>query len=165
MGLNDSYATTRGQILLMDPIPPMSKVFSLMSQEEKHRAVGMEISQLDQSSVMAMAVNEDSTSKEFTKKDKPYCSHCKILGHTVNKCFKIDGYPPGYTPRSKHQASSAKVKQESSHKSASINALTDEQCHQLIDMLSNRLTTSASTPSSTVQMSTLHHMQQVFVVM
>ena len=34
MGLNDSYAQTRGQILMMEPLPPLSKVFSLVIQEE-----------------------------------------------------------------------------------------------------------------------------------
>ena len=33
MGLSDSYSNTRGQIMLMDPIPPMNKVFSLITQE------------------------------------------------------------------------------------------------------------------------------------
>ncbi len=32
MGLNDSYAHIRGQILLIDPMPPMNKVFSLLLQ-------------------------------------------------------------------------------------------------------------------------------------
>ena len=37
MGLNDTYATVRDQILLMDPIPSLSKVFSLLLQDEKQR--------------------------------------------------------------------------------------------------------------------------------
>ena len=35
MGLNDSLAHIRGQLLLLDPLPPINKVFSLVSQEEK----------------------------------------------------------------------------------------------------------------------------------
>ncbi|GMI68007.1 hypothetical protein like AT1G21280 [Hibiscus trionum] len=34
MGLNESYASIRAQILLMDPFPSMSKVFSWILQEE-----------------------------------------------------------------------------------------------------------------------------------
>ena len=41
MGLNETYATVRGQILLMDPVPPLSKVFSLILQDEKQRKVGV----------------------------------------------------------------------------------------------------------------------------
>lgn len=25
-----------------------------------------------------------------------YCDHCKMTGHTVNKCYKLHGYPPGH---------------------------------------------------------------------
>ena len=35
MGLNDSFFTVRAQILLMDPLPSINKVFSLIIQEEK----------------------------------------------------------------------------------------------------------------------------------
>ena len=34
-GLNDSFSQVRGQILLMDPLPHIEKVFSLISQEER----------------------------------------------------------------------------------------------------------------------------------
>ena len=39
MGLNDSFAKIKGQLLLLDPIPPINKVFSIVSQEERHRNV------------------------------------------------------------------------------------------------------------------------------
>ena len=35
MGLDESYAQIHGQILLMEPIPPINKVYSLVLQEEK----------------------------------------------------------------------------------------------------------------------------------
>lgn len=41
MGLNESYAQIRGQLLLMDPIPPINKVFSFISQEEHQRVVNL----------------------------------------------------------------------------------------------------------------------------
>lgn len=25
-----------------------------------------------------------------------FCTHCKISGHSVDKCFKIHGYPPNF---------------------------------------------------------------------
>lgn len=34
MGLNESYATLQAQILLMDPLPDITKVFPLIIQEE-----------------------------------------------------------------------------------------------------------------------------------
>ena len=35
MGLNETYVAVRGQILIMDHMPPLSKVFSLILQDEK----------------------------------------------------------------------------------------------------------------------------------
>lgn len=40
MGLNDIYEAVRGQILLMDPIPSLTKVFSLLVQDEKQKRIG-----------------------------------------------------------------------------------------------------------------------------
>ena len=34
-GLNDSYSTVRSQIMLMDPLPDIKKVFSMVAQHER----------------------------------------------------------------------------------------------------------------------------------
>lgn len=36
-GLNNSYSHTRGQIPMIDPLPGINKVFSLVLQEEQRR--------------------------------------------------------------------------------------------------------------------------------
>jgi hypothetical protein len=41
MGLNESFSHIRGQILLMEPLPPINKVFSLVIQEENQRKIFM----------------------------------------------------------------------------------------------------------------------------
>lgn len=40
MGLNESYTNVRTQILLMNPLPTINKVFSLVIQEERQRTAG-----------------------------------------------------------------------------------------------------------------------------
>ena len=40
MGLNDSYSQIKGQILLMEPLPSINKVYSSLIQEERQRNVG-----------------------------------------------------------------------------------------------------------------------------
>ena len=37
MGLNESFSQVRTQVLLIDPIPSLSKVYSLLIQEETQR--------------------------------------------------------------------------------------------------------------------------------
>ncbi|XP_073278740.1 uncharacterized protein [Primulina huaijiensis] len=39
MGLNESYLHIRSQILMMTPLPSVGQAFSLISQEESHRAI------------------------------------------------------------------------------------------------------------------------------
>ena len=56
MGLNDSFGQVRGQLLLMDPIPHINKVFSLVSQEERQRSVGHEGLATDSGNGMAFAI-------------------------------------------------------------------------------------------------------------
>lgn len=95
MGLNDSYAHVRGQILLMDPLPPINKVFSLISQEERQRRIGSpHPSNTESTNSVAFATKFDrrvstNSSKHGQKKDRPYCTYCKYQGHTIEKCYKL----------------------------------------------------------------------------
>ena len=99
MGLNDSYQQIRGQILLMEPLPSISKVFSLISQEERQCSIGSGStgSETQLAFTVKGANKGGSDAKPRSgKKDRPTCSHCGLLGHTKDKCYKIHGYPPHY---------------------------------------------------------------------
>ncbi|KAL6328799.1 hypothetical protein AAG906_003816 [Vitis piasezkii] len=66
------------------------------------------------------------------KKDRPTCSHCGILGHTVDKCYKLYGYPPRYKFKSKNPRAKAQANQTSSRTteaSATLIALLSSQLH------------------------------------
>lgn len=85
-------------VLLMDPVPHINKMYGLVSQEEKHRSIqSHERGHHDLSNCMALAVNQDHYKKNFKKeKDKSLCAHCKMIGHTMDKCYKLHGYSPGH---------------------------------------------------------------------
>jgi len=38
-GLNESFSVVKTQILLMDPLPPINKVYSLVVQEESQNSL------------------------------------------------------------------------------------------------------------------------------
>ena len=59
MGLNDSYGNLIGQILLIEPFPSLSKVCSLVLQEEKRRNIGNIVNVVQQVDVVAMYVNNN----------------------------------------------------------------------------------------------------------
>ncbi|XP_025692771.1 uncharacterized protein [Arachis hypogaea] len=97
-GLDDSYAHIRGQILLMEPLPSINKVLSLVVQEEKHRAIGAP-SPPTQLAFLARNQHvppQSGRGRENAKKVRPLCSHCSILGYTIDKCFKFHGFLPNY---------------------------------------------------------------------
>lgn len=98
MGLNDSYSQLRGQILVMKPIPSITECFALLVQEEKQREVsGVAATPESQLAFAIQAlVNANVKPKGGKKKDRPIYSHCSLVGHTKEKCYKIIGYPPGY---------------------------------------------------------------------
>ena len=39
MGLNDDYNTIRGNILMMNPLPSIDQVYSMLIQEDKQREI------------------------------------------------------------------------------------------------------------------------------
>ncbi|KAL6311931.1 hypothetical protein AAG906_013204 [Vitis piasezkii] len=147
MGLNDSYAQIRGQILMMDPLPAINKVFSLVIQEERHRTVGYSYSGSHNSDPMTFGSNSNaptgSSGGSKTRRDRITCSHCGFQGHTKDKCYKLVGYPPGWKFKNKGPNSSSMA--NNSEVLESLNA-----CQQLIQLLTNQLSSpsSASTENS-----------------
>ncbi|GMJ09012.1 hypothetical protein HRI_004570400 [Hibiscus trionum] len=139
MGLNDSFSHAGGQILLMDHLPSITRVFSLITQEESQRTI--RLSNPVTEARFAVKVNHNA------RKGSPRCSYCSLIGHTKDKCFKLHGYPPSYNNRNKKphvvhtNAVIENLSQDSQHNS-SLNAITNDsltpqQCQQLIAMLSN----------------------------
>ncbi|XP_035544643.1 uncharacterized protein LOC118348024 [Juglans regia] len=93
LALNDSFATLRTQILAMDPLPPISKVFSILFQEDQQRLLNLRSSS---SETLAMVVRTTGRPKSPLK-----CTVCGRDGHTCDHCLTIVGYPPGQEPRTK----------------------------------------------------------------
>jgi hypothetical protein len=56
MGLNDTYSAVRGQILLMQPLPNIRKIYSLLLQEEKQR----KLTEANDSPIHAMNVKRNT---------------------------------------------------------------------------------------------------------
>lgn len=161
MSLNESYAQIRGQLLLMDPLLPINKVFSLISQEEKQKQVGSQhISGTDPSNSMAFhakheALNATPRMHKQQRKDRPFCTHCKSHGHTMEKYYKLHGFPPGFRHKHKfHVDSNAlAITNQTSHDSSYdttnnkdtidvtkfFQHLDKTQCHNLLSLLSSHL--------------------------
>ncbi|XLR21984.1 hypothetical protein S83_049884, partial [Arachis hypogaea] len=84
-------------ILLSDPLSPIGKVFSLVFQEEKHRAFTSPSQHMTFAVKQSLRPTAPSGPKIKVRKDRPFCANCELLGHTEDKCYRLHGYPPGYS--------------------------------------------------------------------
>ena len=106
IGLNDSYSQTWSQILMMEPIPPLTKVFTLVLQEERQRSINQGLSFLLEFLVLGYSSQASTNahtgiSASKPKHERPQCTYCGFQRHIVDRCYKLHGYPPEYKPKSK----------------------------------------------------------------
>ncbi|KAG7600484.1 Retrotransposon Copia-like N-terminal [Arabidopsis suecica] len=110
MRLNESFAQTRRQILMMDPLPEFTKIYNFISQDEQQKVLTN--LPVPEAPVCQASVTY-SKQKSFHQqgKPRPLCTHCGLLGHTIARCYKLHGYPPGYKipPTSGYTAEKPKI--------------------------------------------------------
>uniref|UniRef100_A0A2N9I0J6 CCHC-type domain-containing protein n=1 Tax=Fagus sylvatica TaxID=28930 RepID=A0A2N9I0J6_FAGSY len=136
MGLNDSYGPTRSQILLMDPLPSVNRAYALILQEERQRNISHATPLPRSAALAAMGRPSQSNMKLSTRtKEKLKCNHCGREGHTMERCYKLHGYPTdsrNAKPKSRaHQVSSGDIVGSSGNL-----PFTPDQCQQLLSILS-----------------------------
>lgn len=78
-------------------MPPITNVFSLGLQDETQRHLVASSSSNADSQVAFVVRNASKQTPKPTngKKERPLCTHCGMLGHTIEKCYKIHAYPQG----------------------------------------------------------------------
>ncbi|KAG6676552.1 hypothetical protein I3842_15G157400 [Carya illinoinensis] len=179
VGLHDSYSAMRSQLLLQSPLPSMSKVFSLLLQEESQRsltnAVGIN---LDSHAMIAAQPSRQASTNgvRFTKpkgKTDVTCSHCGYSGHLADKCFQLIGYPPGWKgPRGKRSFLTSSggavprlpiannVSCLEQNPSISNMIFSQEQIQNLLT-LANSLSNSNITPTATANVASTSGSQQM----
>jgi hypothetical protein len=94
----------------MEPLPAISKVLFLVSQQERqfhklHNEVPNALSFANASS--SQVSQKSSQQKQFSGNNSyKLCSHCKRKGHTQDVCYKLHGFPQGFNfknPKYKHR--------------------------------------------------------------
>ncbi|XP_057744701.1 uncharacterized protein LOC130962513 [Arachis stenosperma] len=108
-GLNDQYSRMRSQVMLMEPLPSINVVFSLLTQQERQaHSLG------PTSHIMPYFATPSNTSEaqygrgrgrgrggrsQATRRgqggrSRVQCTHCGKTGHIVDVCYKKHGFPP-----------------------------------------------------------------------
>ncbi|XP_057960647.1 uncharacterized protein LOC131152798 [Malania oleifera] len=161
MGLNDTYKGIKAHILLIKLFPSLNEVYSIIQQEEKRREISANSMGSDSMAIMSKGnFSKQSTGQQRRDKyyctfckiplercfkansNKPTCIHCKMLGHTTEKCFKLHGYPAGYKGEGKNKpvmnlanANAAVGPEQEVLKDKPQMSLTQEQYTQLLALL------------------------------
>ena len=141
----------------MEPLPSINKVYSLLIQEERQRNVGNSNAHVESTTLAIKGSNSNpaffnsafSGGKNSKGKDRPICSHYGRLGHTMEKCFKLHGFPPGFKPKGKtSMVNQVGVQDDLAKNGHSSNdatqfTFTQKQCQQLLTMLGNQIQAAA----------------------
>lgn len=98
MKLDPKYKQTRSSLIMMKELPSLSEIYSILVQEQVHQGIGKHEDADTQDMAMAHRVEkrkfgEHKYRNSGNKKQSTYCDHCRMQGHTMEKCWKLHGYP------------------------------------------------------------------------
>ncbi|KAL8128450.1 hypothetical protein V2J09_017605 [Rumex salicifolius] len=174
VGLNDSYNSVRTNVLMMKPVPTLAEVYQLVLQDESQRELRSTPSVASDSTALhSFNKFQNSSSKSSgssysggrgsspqsqggrgggrgDRRSNFFCDHCKMQGHTIDRCYKLHGYP-SQKPDSKPQSRSSSFSAEASGSQSdtdSAHTLTKEQYNQLLALLGKTDLTEHSPKSS-----------------
>nr|GEU69307.1 ribonuclease H-like domain-containing protein [Tanacetum cinerariifolium] len=116
MGLNDMYQPSRSNLLARDPLPDVKDAFAVVFREESHRGLahGKITAKTNPAAFVAktnngnnnfnnnirvnsnnIRVNSNNNSNRGPNPN-PVCKHCGLIGHTIERCYELNGYPAGF---------------------------------------------------------------------
>ncbi|XP_058746950.1 uncharacterized protein LOC131619928 [Vicia villosa] len=91
--LNDNFSVVKSQILLMEPLPPLNKIFSMVIQHERQNSTQVSTNEA-QTLINATDSKTFPSKHNFSKAGARVCTFCGKTNHTVENCFKKIGVPP-----------------------------------------------------------------------
>lgn len=100
--LDERFSVVRSQILLMDPLPAVNRIFSMVIQHERQLHIPPTTAD-DPNSFVNAAGGPSSVKSRGGSRSQPNktssnkrCAYCHRSGHTINECWGKHGYPPGH---------------------------------------------------------------------
>nr|GEZ87260.1 hypothetical protein [Tanacetum cinerariifolium] len=111
MGLNDVFQPIRSSLLARETLPDVKEAFAIISREESHIGItSSSSSSVTKHQVSSFVAKSNSWTNNGNKKfdnnkrignssnnrgpnPKLHCTNCGNVGHTVDRCFDIIGYP------------------------------------------------------------------------
>nr|XP_016456703.1 PREDICTED: uncharacterized protein LOC107780652 [Nicotiana tabacum] len=109
-GLNETYSTVKSNILMMSLVPSVEKAYSILIRDEKQMKINSSSQPFSSDSTSFIAnsnsnsgPNQPNTTRNFTqrvnfepRRTTLTYKYCKKPGHTVDKCYKLYGFPQDF---------------------------------------------------------------------
>ncbi|KAJ0920331.1 putative RNA-directed DNA polymerase [Helianthus annuus] len=145
MGLDDVYQPVRTNLLTREPLPSVKVAFSIVSREESHR--NSSVGSKTQNVSFASKTNQtfDQKKKEFRGPNPNLkCTHCNKLGHTIDRCFELVGYPSSFKKKPGGQVGKIFSNSRSNISSVpSVAQFSPEQVAKLLSLLGEKTSTES----------------------
>ncbi|CAN6695679.1 unnamed protein product [Malus baccata var. baccata] len=148
IGLDDSYAAVRGQILLVKPLPSVLKQRGITAVPQPS---------LEGAAMAIQGGRGNQQSRGSQGNRKPlHCDYCDTYHHTKKTCYQLHGYPEYHRLHKKNKGKGrskegkpatnhvqASTSTTSSSTSATPMTFTPEQLQQLFAMMAGNLPSEA----------------------
>ncbi|KAL4378943.1 hypothetical protein GQ457_02G009710 [Hibiscus cannabinus] len=137
-GLHKGLDDVKGRILSTKPLPSVREVFSEVRREESRRCIMLP----DPINTDGSALLTHTSSANTQRGNKPWCDHCKRVGHVRDTCWKLHGKPADWKPQ--------KMRQQKTTPAANATSTTSPATlsSQQIEDLQKLLTQIKLTPDS-----------------
>ncbi|GJW30331.1 putative RNA-directed DNA polymerase [Tanacetum coccineum] len=178
IGLNDVYQPIRSNLLAKDPLPDVKDAFVVVVREESHRglAPGKISAKTNPAAFVAKTNNGNNnfnnnrmvnSNNNSNRGPNPnlVCKHYGLIGHTIERCYELNGYPAGFKRNPNLSKQSGFVKkfngnnvdasQSGSTSSGSMTAsFTNDQMIKLLSLINEKPATNVSGSMADMTVST-----------
>ncbi|XP_076933105.1 uncharacterized protein LOC143598896, partial [Bidens hawaiensis] len=92
---SDVYDMIRSNILMMQPLPSINRAYGILMQDKKQKEIHT-TTDFTASSASINASSGGPVSGGTGENRTLVCTHYKRNGHSVNKCYKLIGFPKDF---------------------------------------------------------------------
>ncbi|GJW77272.1 retrovirus-related pol polyprotein from transposon TNT 1-94 [Tanacetum coccineum] len=166
MGLDDVYQPIRSNILTREPLPLVKTAFAVISGEESHMNVtsmGITSKAPSTTAFAAKGFNNKNVVKRGNENNKNVVkkgpnpnlkfTNCNKVGHTVERCFDLIGYPPNYKKPGDQNANKYTVNNvvsDPTPSTAPVVSFSKEQMLKLLSLIDDKpISSSVANMAST----------------
>ncbi|GKC52202.1 hypothetical protein Tco_1074947, partial [Tanacetum coccineum] len=134
MGLDDTYMQIRSSILSRETLPDVRNAYAIISSEEWNFQRSQTSTSFSRSSNNNNRPN-DNRNRRTAGGSTLVCENCGFNGHTIDRCFKIIGYPPDFGKKKVGQQFKGKNVSNNAVGSSSSSGFSDEKLSTLISLI------------------------------